>query len=122
MFDDDVDAVLKEVCKDIELRYEVRFIEIGTDKEHVHFLVQAVPTLSPTRIIMMIKSITAREIFSRSPQVKKKLWGGQFWTDGYYVSTVGQHGNEETVAKYVKSQGRENEYKKLLIQQISFLE
>ena len=119
VFDENVDQVLKEVCEGIELRYEMRFLEIGTDKDHVHFLVQTVPKLSPTQVITIIKSITAREIFARCPQVKKKLWGGQFWTDGYFVSTVGQRGNEETISEYVKNQGREEEYRKLLEQQMS---
>ena len=53
----------------------------------------------------MIKSITAREVFLKCPQVKKKLWGGEFWSDGYFTSTVGKHGNEEMIGKYVKNQG-----------------
>jgi REP element-mobilizing transposase RayT len=122
VFDEDVDVVLKEVCEEIEKRYEIQFLEIGTDRDHVHFLVQSIPRLSPTQIITTIKSITAREIFSRCPQVKKKLWGGQFWTDGYYASTVGQRGNEQTISKYVQDQGREKEYKKSLEQQLSLWE
>jgi putative transposase len=81
VFDEQVDLVLKESCVGLELRYEIKFLEIGTDKDHVHFLVQSVPTYSVTKIVTVIKSITAREIFRRCPQVKKKLWGGQFWTD-----------------------------------------
>ena len=61
----------------------------------------------------MIKSITAREVYQRRPEVKEILWGGEFWSDGYYVSTVGKHGNEEIISNYVKSQGTEKEYKKL---------
>ena len=122
VFDEDVDNVLREVCQEIEKRYDIRFLEIGVDKDHVHFLIQSVPKVSATQIIRTVKSITAREIFMRCPQVKKKLWGGEFWTDGYFVSTVGQHGNEETIAKYVKNQGKENEYKMMLKQplQLSF--
>ena len=111
VFDDDVDDVLKEVCLDIEKRYQVKFLEIGTDKDHVHFLVQSVPKYSVTKMVTMIKSLTAREIFKRCPQVKKKLWGGEFWTDGYFASTVGKHGNEDTIGKYVKRQG--TKYQKL---------
>ncbi|MCL2748444.1 MAG: IS200/IS605 family transposase, partial [Oscillospiraceae bacterium] len=107
VIDEDVESVIKEVCEEIEKRYEIRFLEIGSDKDHVDFLVQSVPKISPTQIITTIKSLTAREVFARCPQVKKKLWGGQFWTDGYYVSTVGMHGNEETIAKYVQNQGQE---------------
>ena len=107
VFDNDVDEVLKEVCLDIEKRYQIKFLEIGTDKDHVHFLVQSVPTYSVNKIVTMIKSLTAREIFKRCPQVKKKLWGGEFWTDGYFGTTVGKHGNEDTIGKYVKKQGVE---------------
>ena len=120
VFDEDVDQQLKEVCEEIQKRYDIKFLEIGTDKNHVHFLVQSIPKYSPTQIIRTIKSITAREIFVRCPQVKKKLWGGEFWTDGYYVSTVGQHGNEDTIRRYVQKQGTESEYKQLFKQQLSF--
>ncbi|MGB7340269.1 MAG: IS200/IS605 family transposase [Phototrophicaceae bacterium] len=118
VFNEQVDQELKEVCLDIAKRYEITFLEIGTDKDHVHFLVQSVPTYSPTKIVKTIKSITAREIFKRVPQVKQKLWGGEFWSDGYFVSTVGQHANEDTIREYVKKQGTENEYNQLHAQQL----
>ena len=104
VFDEKVDGVIKEVCLEIAERYQVKFLEIGTDKDHVHFLVQSVPTYSVTKIVTLIKSLTAREVFRRCPQVKKKLWGGEFWTDGYFASTVGKHGNESTIGNYVKNQ------------------
>ena len=111
VFDDNVEEVLKEVCLEIGERFEVRFLEIGTDKDHVHFLVQSVPTYSVTKIVTLIKSLTAREIFRRCPQVKKKLWGGEFWTDGYFASTVGKHGDESAIGNYVKNQS--TGYKKI---------
>jgi REP element-mobilizing transposase RayT len=113
VFSNSVDESLKDICLEIEKRYSVYFLEIGTDNDHVHFLVQSVPTKSPTQIIKMLKSITAREIFRQHPEVKKKLSGGEFWTDGYYVSTVGKYGNENTISKYVREQGVEKEYKVL---------
>ena len=114
VFSDEVDETLKQVCMDISERYEIEFIEIGTDKNHVHFLVQSVPTYSPTKIIRIIKSITAREIFSKHPEVKKKLWGGEFWSDGYFVNTVSKFGSEEAIKKYVQNQGMDNgDYKEL---------
>lgn len=111
VFDEHVDLILKEVCIEIEKRYQVKFLEIGTDKDHVHFLVQSVPTYSATKVVTLIKSITARRIFKQCPQVKKQLWGGEFWTEGYFASTIGKHGNESMIANYVKSQGQE--YRKL---------
>ena len=125
IFSEEVDKTLKEVCMEIEKRYEIYFVEIGTDKDHVHFLIQSVPTYSPTKIIRLVKSVTAREIFLKHPEIKKKLWGGEFWSDGYYVNTVSKFGNEQVISSYVKNQGTKIEYKKLykqpIIEQLSFL-
>ena len=73
--------------------------------------------MSAAQIIKTVKNITAKEIYKRFPEVKEKLWGGQFWSDGYYVSTVGQHGNEKVIQEYVKKQGTEKEYEQLLKQE-----
>jgi putative transposase len=105
VIDEDVDGCLKEMCLEIAKRYEIFFLEIGTDKDHVHFLVQSVPSYSVTKLVRIIKSVTAREIFKKCPQVKKQLWGGEFWSDGYFASSVGKHGDEGMIAKYVKGQG-----------------
>jgi REP element-mobilizing transposase RayT len=105
-----VDMTMKEICLEIEKRYEVHFLEIGTDKDHVHFLVQSVPKMSASEIIRMIKSIIAREVFKKHPEVKEKLWGGEFWTDGYFVNTVSKFGDETSISKYIRDQGLEKEY------------
>lgn len=107
------------MCLEIAKRYHVEFLEIGTDNDHVHFLVQSVPTYSPTKIITMIKSLTAREVFSQVPSVKQQLWGGEFWSDGSYVSTVGPHATEEVIRQYVRKQGHEKDYQKLHGQQLN---
>lgn len=113
VFTDSVDKVLVEVCEEISDRYEIHFLEIGRDKNHVHFLIQSVPSYSVTKIVRIVKSLIAREVFRRCPEVKKQLWGGEFWGKGYFVNTVGQHGTEQKIAKYVKNQGIEEEYKVL---------
>ena len=113
VFSDDVDNALREICLEISKRFEIHFLEIGTDRDHVHFLVQSIPTYSPTKIVRTIKSITAREIFRRVPSVKKILWGGEFWSDGYYISTVGKKGNETTICNYVQKQGSDYQYKQI---------
>ena len=99
-FEGGIEEELKEIC-----------LEIGTDKDQVHFLVQSVMKYSVTQIVTKIKSIKAREIFKRSREVKKVLWGGEFWTDGYFVNTVSKHGNEQIIERYIKEQGKE--YKSL---------
>jgi putative transposase len=106
----EVDKNLVECCSEIEKRYEITFLEIGTDKNHVHFLVQASPTYSPTKIVTIIKSITARYIFQKNPEVKKQLWGGEFWSDGYFASTVGKYSSENAISKYIQKQGQTNQY------------
>ena len=121
IFCEEVDKTVKEICLEIAKRYDIHFLEIGTDKDHIHFLVQSVPTYSPTKIVRIIKSITAREIFQRMPSVKKELWGGEFWTDGYFMNTVGKTGNETVIQAYVKEQGKEKEYKQLHFQQLKLL-
>ena len=98
VFSKAVDQTLKEVCLEIEKRYEV------------HFLIQSVPKMSPTAIITMLKSLIVKEIFKKHPKVKSKLWGGEFWTDGFFVNTVSKFGDETSIAKYVRDQGLEKEY------------
>ncbi len=69
----EVDDTLKGICLEISNRYEISFLEIGTDRDHVHFLIQSIPKYSVTEIIRMIKSITAKKIFEKRPEVKKQL-------------------------------------------------
>jgi REP element-mobilizing transposase RayT len=110
---------LKEICLQISERYEIHFVEIGYESDHVHFLVQSVPKLSVSEIARTIKSITAKQLFQRHPEIEAKLWGGNFWTSGYYANTVGQYANEEVIRKYVESQGKEKEYKRVFVQQLT---
>jgi REP element-mobilizing transposase RayT len=121
VIDDVTDKLIRDICLEIGNRYEIHFVEIGTDKDHVHFLVQSVPMLTVTRIVMIIKSITARQVFDKMPDLKKKLWGSSLWTSGYYASTVGKHGNETVIGKYVKEQGRASEYVQIHKDQLRLL-
>ena len=113
IFSEEVRQTLVDTCKMISERYEIYFLEIGTAKNHVHFLIQSVPKYSPTKIITTVKSITAKRIFLENPEVKKQLWGGEIWTDGYNVNTVSRNGSEEAITKYVKEQGKAEEYKQI---------
>jgi REP element-mobilizing transposase RayT len=97
------------VCNEISDRFEIYFLEIGVDKDHVHFLIQSVPMYSPTSIIKKVKSITAREIFTKHPEIKKQLWGGEIWTDGYFVNTASKYGSETVIKNYLQNQGKSAE-------------
>ncbi len=115
VFTEAVEQTLKQTCEDIASVYELWFVEIGSDEDHVHFLIQSVPMMLPSRMVQTIKSITAKQIFVRHPEVKQQLWGGKFWTSGYYINTVGLYGNEKVISNYVRNQGKT--YKQIVRQQ-----
>ena len=96
------EPTIKEICLELEQRYEVHFLEIGINTDHVHFLLQSVPNMSPADIANAVKGNVAHQFFQRHPDVKIFLWGGHFWTGGYYVNTVG-NANIHTIKNYVKN-------------------
>ena len=73
---------LKDVCKEMEDRYYVEFETMGFDEDHVHFMIKSVPSYSPSKIFQIVKSISAIQLFKKHPDVKRELWGGEFWSDG----------------------------------------
>jgi len=115
LLDKEIGKYFVKICREIEKRYQIEFDRIGIDKDHIHILCGAVPRYSPSKIITIIKSIGAREIFKKFPKIKKDLWGGEFWTDGYYVSTIGEGANKEVIEKYIDRQGKTSEEVQLKI-------
>lgn len=109
LLDNEVVEVIRETARGIEERYEIEIEAMGMDKDHIHLLCGGHPKVSPWQIVRIFKSITAKEIFRRKPQIKKELWGGEFWTDGYYIATVGGRANWETVERYIQRQGEPKE-------------
>lgn len=107
IFDDRVDEVVIQTCEEIAKRYDINVLELGADRDHMHFLIQSVPDMAPADVVRIIKSITAKEIYRLCPWVKKKLWGGHIWSAGYFVSTVSRTGCEDQAKNYVKGQGEE---------------
>ncbi len=98
---------------EISERYEIIFEQIGCDKDHIHILCSFHPKYSISEVVRKFKSITAREIFKLHPEIKKDLWGGEFWSDGYYAATVGERGGWEVVKRYVKNQGNRKDINQL---------
>ena len=109
MLDEAVTMIIQETAAEIAERFPIEMEAIGTDKNHIHLLCSAHPKVAPGRIVQLFKSLTAREIFRRKPAVKRMLWGGEFWSDGYYVATVGERANWQTVERYVQRQGQPRE-------------
>lgn len=113
--DDKYTETIKQICKDIEDRFYVKFETIGFDEDHVHFLIESLTTTySASKIFQFVKSITAIKLFEKHPDIKKELWGGEFWSDGGYMGTVGEGINAEIIRKYIKNQGRKDGQLKLI--------
>ena len=99
-------SYFKEILAEISRRYFLTFETIGVDEDHVHLLVQAAPKYSPSNVVQMIKSITAKALFKKFPEIKKELWGGEFWSDSGYIGTVGEGVNADIIRNHIKKQGR----------------
>lgn len=109
LLDEEITEIIRETAEAIQERYEIEIEALGMDLDHIHLLCGGHPKIAIGRIVQIFKSITAREIFRRKPSVKKELWGGEFWTDGYYAATVGERANWTTVEKYIQRQGKPRE-------------
>lgn len=77
------------------------------------FLVQSVPSISLSKLVILIKSLSERQLFKARPEIKNILWGGNLWTSVCYANTVGQYGNKDVIRKYIENQGKEEGYKKI---------
>ena len=119
---EEVGDSLVHICQGLSERYEMHFVEIGYEGDHVHFLIQSVPAMSVSQMIRTVKSITAKELFRRHPELKAQLWGGNFWTSGFYANTVGQYGNQEVIQRYIENQGQATQYTKLHEDQLRLFE
>jgi len=108
---------LKQIFHEIGQRYWFEMEEMGTDGDHVHLFVGAAPKYSPSRVMQILKSISAREMFKGFPELRRQLWGGEFWSDGGYIGRVGDGVNTEIVKRYIQEQGDEKE--KAHIQQLT---
>ena len=109
------EKIIVETTKGFKERYAIEVSHVGFDRNHVHFLLRFLPKYSGGQVIRLIKSITAREVFKEIPEIKKSLWGGEFWTDGYYFATVSGRGDKEVIERYIEGQGRVYDIKQLRI-------
>ena len=109
LLDAEIISFLKTICFGIGERYYFEFDVIGTDGDHVHLFVGAEPKYSPSRVMQIIKSITARQIFKEYPEIKKQLWGGELWSDGGYIGTVGDGTTSDVIKNDVENQGNQEE-------------
>jgi REP element-mobilizing transposase RayT len=120
---ENVENTIKDICIKISNIYEIKFVEIGFDSNHMHLLIQGVPDLSVSKMVNLIKGIIAKEVFKLHKEIKDFLWGNSFFSSGYYINTVGEYSNKEVIKKYIQNQGKQSntsEYKQIYIQQLEF--
>ena len=93
---------LKVVFQEIAERYEFEIDTMEVKDDHVHLFLSAPPRYSPARVVQVIKSISAKMVFKEFAEVKKQLWGGEFWSDGYFVRSVGDKVTSDVIRRYIK--------------------
>ena len=106
LLQNDIPLYIAKIAEEIAERYDIEFEKIGCDQDHIHILTNFPPKYSGSDIVRMFKSITARELFKQFPLLRKQLWGGEFWSDGFYFATVSEWGDWKSVERYVANQGK----------------
>ena len=109
LLQNDIPLAIAKLAEEIALRYDIEFEKIGYDQDHIHILASFPPKYSGSQVVGMFKSITARQLFKQFPLLKQDLWGGEFWSDGFYMATVSERGNWSVVEQYVTNQGKTKE-------------
>ncbi len=102
----EIPLAISNIAREISNRYDIEFEKIGYDQNHIHLLISFPPKYGGSDVVRIFKSITAKQLFERFPALKKDLWGGEFWSDGFYMATVSERGNWQAVERYVASQGK----------------
>ena len=90
--------MIREICED----YGFEIIELEVGLEHIHILVSFPPTRSIGEVIRIIKSNSGRGLFREFPGLKKRLWAGELWEDGYFARTVGDRMTRQVIERYIK--------------------
>jgi len=113
VFQKEIEKEIVEIISGFKERYYIDVHTVGYDKNHVHFLCRFLPKYSGGQVIRLTKSITSRLLFQKFPEIKRQLWGGEFWSNGYYIGTVSGRGNRNIIENYIKNQGREKDIKQM---------
>ena len=104
----EVSRYLKEVFFQIAEEYGFDIITVEIMEDHVHILIEAPPSYSPSEVVQVIKSISARELFKKFPKVKRMMWSGKIWNEGYFVRSIGDKVTADVIKKYIQYQKRED--------------
>ncbi len=109
ILDKEVSEYLKVIFNKVAEEYEFRIDTMEVVEDHIHIFVEVPPRYSPARVVQIMKSISAREVFSQFPDLRKQLWAGELWNDGYFVRSVGDKVTADVIRKYIEYQTHEDD-------------
>ena len=93
---------LKGVFQRIAEEHEFVIGTMEVMEDHGHIVVEVPPRYSPAKVVQVMKSISAREVFRQFPELKEQLWAGEFWNDGYFVRSVGDKVTSDVIRRYIE--------------------
>ena len=103
----EVGQYVKEVFQQIAEEYEFHIDTMEVMEDHEHVFIEAPPAYAPAEVVQILKSISAREVFKKFPKMRKAMWSGRIWGDGYFVRSVGDKVTAEVIRKYIRYQTQE---------------
>ena len=109
ILDKEVSEYLKVIFSKIAEEYGFKIDTMEVMGDHVHIFVEVPPRYSPARVVQIMKSVSAREVFSQFPDLRKRLWAGELWNDGYFVRSVGDKVTADIIRKYIEYQAHEDD-------------
>ncbi len=100
-------TTMKAIIQKFGYDYDIDIVELEMPEDHIHMIIRSIPMQSPSGVMQIIKSITAREFFRIYPEIKKKyFWGGKLWTQSYFVETIGNANKETRIFSALMSEER----------------
>lgn len=93
---------VRELFCEIAAHHGFEMEELEVDKDHVHLFLSFPPRYLISTVVGLLKAVSAKEIWDEFSEVRKQLWGGEFWKDGYFVRTVGDKVTAEVIRKYIR--------------------
>ena len=102
ILDENMAKRVEEIFREVAETYEFDIETMAVVEDHVHIFLSAPPKYSPGEVGRVLKSRSAKMVFKESPEVRKKLWAGEFWSDGYFVRSVGDGVTTEVIKRYIE--------------------
>lgn len=104
---------LKEIFQEISFQYDIEMDTMEIMPDHIHLFLSAPPRYSPAKVVNIFKGISSRIMFQEFPELKKYLWAGQLWSDGYFVRTTGDKVTSDVIRKYIRHQKSQPQQREL---------